>query len=209
MPADDDPRGDKGYGHAVRPDAEHQAGPGDLPITPIVPASTGTYGLGADEPLVGPDTDSPLDEGEHEGPIPMGALRALKEHRHGHLFAREHHLRQAVGSGPSEVYLIDDGGHHAMAGRLAAASPDCEYFLVGRITMDDAQSLLDGRRAPGEAFDLAEELALCGVVDVSEVRSANVFDVARYESVDRVPAGYRVGSAPVELAEDLEIDLGE
>lgn len=204
------------YPTAVSPSAQEPPRPGDLVMSEVVvpvsttPSAPGVMGTIAPEPLVGGDEDSPLDQGEEEGPIPAVALRVLKEHRHGqwHVRGGHHHLREAAGSGDLTLYLIDDGTSHAVVGRFVGFSAEgCDYYLVGRVSLHDARSLLDRRLDPADVFSNAQELTLCGSTDVPDVLSANVFDVARYGSAEEIPAAYRVGEPPVELEQDLEITL--
>jgi hypothetical protein len=54
-------------------------------------------------------------------------------------------------------------------------------------------------------FDTATEIELCGVVVEDAILSSNVFDVARYDSIDDVPGDYRPGSPFHHFNQDLEI----
>ena len=178
--------------------------PGEIVLDPELPY--------APEPLVGDGSDNPLEDHDVDGDIPEVPLLALKEHRHtqwskmlgvgGHL-----PLRLEIGDGPHAIYAIDDGKHHAVIGRVVATSPSCSYVLVGRISMDELQSLVDERTSTDAAFDGASELALLGVALVTSVASTNIFTVDRYSDAAEIPADFAVGQGPVVLAADLDINV--
>ncbi len=213
QPGGDD--GADGYGRAVPP-GEEAPGPGDIIAGPddTLPemAGAGNTGMPYPEPLVGLDEDTPLGEDEPEDVIPAPLLWAMKEHRHvqWHLLAAdERHDRFRISLGPDQnaLYAIDDGRHHATIGHPVGASPEsCDYFLVARITMDQLDRLQAGEVAPPNAFDDAHELALLGVNDVAEARTANVFTVASYGSVDEVPLEFLPGTPFISFRQDLTID---
>ena len=167
-------------------------------------------GLVASEPLVGSGASSPLEEDEPEGTIPPCPLWAMKRRRHiqWHLLpAHERHerIRDVVGTGDDTVYVIDDGRHHVMLGRrVGAARAECEYCLVGRVEHGVYEELRQGRTSATKAFAAAHELVLCGVAVEEDIRSSNIFDVARYERFDQVPAEYAPGAAYLNLEDDLD-----
>jgi hypothetical protein len=190
------------WGEAVISSSQ-RAEPGDIILSPSL--------TGALEPLVGRDESTPLEEGEPEGIIPPNPLWALKERRHiqWHLLpAHERHdrVRECIGSGDDAIYVIDDGRHHAMFGRRVGATEDgCEYCLVGRLPLERYEELRQHRLPGSEAFNSASEIALCGVAVEDGVASSNVFDVARYESIDEVPHEYLPGTPFIHFAQDLDI----
>ena len=168
-------------------------------------------GVVASEPLVGTGSSSPLEEDEPEGTIPPCPLWAMKERRHiqWHLLPshnRHARIRDVVGSGDEAVYVIDDGGRHVMLGRrVGAVRGECEYCLLGRVALEVYEDLRQGRLPLTNAFDDADELVLCGIAVEEDVRSSNIFDVARYQGINDVPSQYRAGAAFLNLDEDLDI----
>ena len=52
-------------------------------------------------------------------------------------------------------------------------------------------------------------MRLCGVAVEEDIRSSNVFDVAKYDSVDDVPEDYRPGSPFHHFRQELEITAYE
>jgi hypothetical protein len=164
----------------------------------------------APEPLVGRDESTPLEEDEPEGVIPDAPLWAMKDRRHiqWHLLPhgeRHDRIREVIGSDDSIVYVIDDGRHHAMVGRVIGASPSgVRYCLVGRVSRESLAAL-QGASGTTDAFGSAAELVLCGVVEEEDVASSNVFDVDRYESADEIPADYLPGMPFHHFSTDLEI----
>ncbi len=181
--------------------AVHPPRPGDI----VLPG-----GLVASEPLVGSGASSPLEEDEPEGTIPPCPLWAMKQRRHiqWHLLPshdRHERVRDVVGFGDDTVYVIDDGRHHVMLGRrVGAARAECEYCLIGRAEYGVYDELRQGRISAADAFSAAHELVLCGVAVEEDIRSSNIFDVERYESIDQVPADYRAGAAFLNLEQDLD-----
>lgn len=201
---------EEGSGEPVRP--------GDIIVSEEgVPASRvpGYWGdtVPANEPVVGPESDTPLADDEPEGIIPPSPLWAMKYRQHGqwHLLGRHHRgsperIRDKVGEGDDAVYVIEDGDEHAILGRQVGVSPDgCDYCLVGRVPVGRYPDLRDGKTAPARAYDDARDIALCGVVNVPETLSANVFDVTDYASLAEVPREYLPGSPFIQFKEDLEI----
>jgi hypothetical protein len=177
--------------------------PGDIVIDPELPY--------APEPLVGDGAANPLED-EEAGAVPEIPLLAMKEHRHTQWSAilglgQHMPLRLEIGDGQSAVYAIDDGKHHAVLGRVVAASSAATYCLVGRITMDELQSLIDETIPTTAAFEAAQELCLFGIATVASVASTNVFEVERYATFGEVPDAYRVGTPVATLAHDLDIDV--
>lgn len=165
------------------------------------------------EPLVGSDVSTPLEEDESEGIIPPSPLWAMKERRHiqWHLLpVHERHprIRECIGAGDDAVYVIDDGPHHVMLGRrVGTARGECEYCLLGRAPIDVYRKLQQGRIPLDQAFDTADELALCGIAIEEDIRSSNIFDVDRYQQIDEVPDDYRPGAKYQQFSEDLEINF--
>jgi len=175
--------------------------PGDIVIDPdlaVVP-----------EPLVGSGRASELEDAT-PGPLPQEALVAMKDRRHsqwGKILTGEvgDDLELIIGEGKSTVYVIGDRKHHAMISRLIGTSTSCTYVLVGRITMDQLNELVNGSLAPQHAFDAAAEIEVVGVAILPGIATANIIEVARYEDAGFIPAEYRVGHALHHFARDLEI----
>lgn len=194
--------GTQGTGDEGRLPAGNPPRPGDIDLP---------GGLRASEPLVGSGASSPLEEDEPEGTIPPCPLWAMKQRRHiqWHLLPthdRHARIREAIGSGDETIYVIDDGRHHVMLGRrVGAARGEVEYCLIGRVEHEVYDGLRQGRIPLDSAFDTATELVLCGVAVEEDIRSSNIFDVERFESIDDVPAEYRAGAAFLQLQEDLDI----
>lgn len=189
------------WGEAVDPSSGQRPGPGDIISS----------GITSKEPLVGSDVSSPLAEDEPEGTIPPCPLWAMKERRHvqWHLLPthdRHDRIRDCTGSGDDTIYVIDDGRHHAVvARRVGAVQGECEYCLLGRVPLGTYEDLKHNRLSPNKAFEAASEITLCGVAVEEDILSSNVFDVARFESIEDVPAEYQPGAVFLNLAEDLEI----
>jgi hypothetical protein len=164
----------------------------------------------AQEPLVGHDVSTPLEEDEPEHTIPPGPLWAMKERRHiqWHLLPdheRHQRIRECLDADDYTLYCIDDGGHHAMIGRRIGVSPSgCEYSLIGRISRQRYEELRDEVVLLVHCFETATEIRLCGVVVERDIRSSNVFDVANYDSVDDVPENYRPGSPFQQFSQELQ-----
>jgi hypothetical protein len=193
------------FGEAVDPSSGREPGPGDIIVTGGSVASM--------EPLVGSGDSSPLEEDEPEGTIPPCPLWAMKEWRHiqWHLLpAHERHdrIRDCIGLGDDAIYVIDDGRRHAVvARRVGAVQGECEYCLLGRVSVEVFEDLKQGKVSPTKAFEAATEITLCGVAVEESIRSSNIFDVARYGSLNEVPQDYRPGAAFLNLSEDLEITV--
>ncbi|HMD47283.1 MAG TPA: hypothetical protein VKG43_14040 [Acidimicrobiales bacterium] len=193
--------GDDGehHGEAVDVGAGEVLKPGDI----IVGAGESIF----PQPIVGSAESTRLEEDEPEGVIPPGVLWAMKLHRHTQIFEHHHQrIRQAIGTGETVVYVMDDGPHHCAIGRLVGESPDsCQYALVGRIDHHRYQELEAGRVAPADAFDEASELVLCGTAIEEGILSSNLFDVTFYEDADDVPLEFLSGPYR-HFPADLEID---
>jgi hypothetical protein len=191
------------HGRAVDPERDGAPRPGDI-------VADGDVAI-TPEPLVGRDADSALAEEAEDSSIPATSLWAMKDvrHTHWHLLPshdRHEQLRIAVGAGDAEIFAIDDGRTHATLGRLVGRSASgCDYTLVGRIGRADLDEIVEGRRSTTDAFAGADEIALMGVADVGDVRSSNIFTVARFASSEEIPAAYLPGSPRLDLAADLEI----
>jgi hypothetical protein len=190
------------WGEAV-PASAGNPKPGDIIIDP-------TFAV-AQEPLVGHDVSTPLEEDEPEHTIPPGALWAMKERRHiqWHLLpAHERHerIRECLDADTYTLYCIDDGRHHAVIGRSVGVSPSkCQYTLLGRISRQRYEELRDEVVLLVNCFDTATELRLCGVAIEEEIRSSNVFDVAVYDTVDDIPEEYRPGMPFQHFTHELAI----
>jgi hypothetical protein len=205
------------HGRAV-PEGSEVPRPGDLVVgpdgtAPEVVSDEFVYETAVvAEPIVGEATDSPLADDEPEGNIPANPLWAMKARRHGqfHLFHHgdDERIREAVGQGNDTVYAIDDGRDHVMLGRRVGVSPSgCQYGLVGRVAIGDFDALCQGELDARGAFDQAGELALCGVVQVDEVLTGEIFEVAVYGGSDEVPAEYLPGGAFIEFPDDLDLEI--
>jgi hypothetical protein len=173
---------------------------GDLVIDP-------TVGI-APEPLVGTGQPSPLDESD--SPLPEPALLAMKDRRHsqwGKFLTGEgdQDLEMIVGEGNATLYVIGDRKHHAMISRIVGQSPSCVYVLVGRITMDELTTLIDGNLKTTDAYGVAQEVELVGVSVLDSIATANIIEVARYADASEIPTEYAVGQKTHSFAQDLEI----
>jgi hypothetical protein len=212
------PTDEERFGQAVPGGPDATPHPGDLVVTPghtppEVVAKDMVFEMAeVPEPLVGEDSDTPLADDEPEGVIPSNPLWAMKNRRHGqwHLFHHGHpeRLRAVVGSGADAVYAMDDGRDHVMLGRPVGSSPSgCQYCLVGRVPRGVFDSLQSRQTRPQDAFAQAEEIALCGVIAIEEVKSGETFDVASYETAADIPREYLPGSDPIAFPSDIEIDV--
>jgi hypothetical protein len=125
--------------------------------------------------------------------IPVEALWAMKARRHHlahHDAAAPDAVHGTLGSGDSEVHVIDDGVDHCMIGRVVGASPDgCTYCLVGRITRDDYADLRDAELGVDDCFMPARDIALNGVFREEGV-APNVFLVQHFRTIRAVPTDY-------------------
>ena len=160
------------------------------------------------EPIVGTGAPSPLEE--PDSPIPEIALIAMKDRRHTQWFKTltgelGDDLELIVGKGADAIYVISDRKHHAMISRIVGASASCGYALVGRITMDHLQELVDETLRTKDAFSVAEHIELVGVAVLPGIATANIIEVATYEHAEAIPAEYRVGHAAQHFAKDLDI----
>lgn len=179
--------------------------PGDIVSGPEV--------RGGPDPIVGADQSTSLED-ESDGVVPPSPLWAMKDRRHiqWHLLAsheRHQRIRDAVGSGDETVYFIDDGAHHVMVGRrIGAVDGECEYCLVGRVSLDRYESLRSGEATPLRSFEGAAEITLCGVAQEEGIISSNVFDVARYGGEDEVPVDFLPGAPYHHFESALEITVG-
>ena len=190
------------WGEAVSATSGH-AEPGDI--------ITDSELVTVPEPIVGHDVSTPLQENEPEHTIPPGPLWAMKDRRHiqWHLLpAHKQHerIRECLEADDYTLYCIDDGPHHAMIGRRVGDSPSgCEYTLLGRIDRQRYEELRDEVVGLANCFDTATEMILCGVIVEENIISSNVFDVAKYASINDVPDNYRPGSPFHHFPQDLEI----
>ncbi len=190
------------WGKAVIGDGERPE-PGDIVINPDL-------GI-APEPLVGHDETTPLEDDEPEHTIPPSPLWALKDRRHIHwhlLPSHDRHdqIREQLGTGDDAMYAVDDGRRHVMLGRRVGSSPSgCEYCLVGRISMERLEQLRAGEAALVDSFSTAVDLQLCGVVDEEAIATANVLEIALYDSIADVPEEYLPGAPYLSFPGDLEI----
>jgi hypothetical protein len=114
-------------------------------------------------------------------------------------------LEMIVGEGTATLYVIGDRKHHAMISRIVGHSPSCVYVLVGRITMDELTTLIDGNLKTTDAYGVAQEIELVGVSVLDSIATANIIEVARYADASEIPADYAVGQKAHSFAEDLEI----
>lgn len=173
---------------------------GDLVIDP-------TVGV-APEPLVGTGQPSPLDE--DGSPLPEPALLAMKDRRHsqwGKFLTGEgdQDLEMIVGQGDATLYVIGDRKHHAMISRIVGHSPSCVYVLVGRISMDDLNNLIEATLPTTDAYGVAQEIELVGVSVLDSIATANIIEVARYADASAIPGDYAVGMKAHSFTQDLEI----
>ena len=156
-------------------------------------------------PVTAPDSITPLDADEDEGQVPAALLWAMKDRRHEqwfHPFGHPERLRVRVGEGDEAVYLIDDGSHHCMIGRLVGSSSDsCEYSLVARITRTAAEELRSGVLNGEVAFLTAKEAGLAGTAVAPGVK--NVFDVDWFADAHDIPPAYLPGAPFIHFAGDL------
>lgn len=174
--------------------------PGDIVVDP-------DFGI-APEPLVGSGASSPLNESASI--IPEAALIAMKDRRHSQWFKVltgeiSDDLELIIGDGASTLYVLGDRKHHAMMSRIVGSSPNCRYVLLGRITMDHLQELVDGALAPKDAFGVAADIELVAIASVDSIATANILEVASYPDGRAIPAEYRVGHQAHHFAADLEI----
>jgi hypothetical protein len=179
---------------------------GFAPTTPLPLAGGFSLGgLGAPPPVFVPQTSTPLHEDDPESPIPPPALWAMKYRRHLRLTLSsrdQERLRERLGEGDGAVYLIDDGGRHAMVSRLVGNDEDgSTYCLVGRITGTTYDRYAIGEADTNGIFAEARDLALCSVFAAPEAVS-NVVVAETYGSVADVPPEYLPPQPFLEFAED-------
>lgn len=156
-------------------------------------------------PIDAPDSVTPLDADEDEGDVPAALLWALKDRRHEqffHPFGHPERIRRRLGDGDEAVFLIDDGSHHCMIGRLVGESPDsCVYSLVARITRTAADEIATGVVTATVALLTSHEAGLVGTAVAPGVK--NVFDVEWYHDAEQIPEAYLPGAPYLHFAEDL------
>jgi hypothetical protein len=145
---------------------------------------------GSPTPVFVPKTSTPL-EAEDSDAMPSFALWAMKYLQHGHLFSKaESVIRESYGDGDSVVYVMDDGRKHCLISRLVGMSSEgCVYPLVGRITIESYERLIDDHTWTDGIFEEAEDLCLCAVFEARGAVS-NVSVVRSFASVDEVPPEY-------------------
>ncbi len=180
-------------------DAEDGFAPAPLPLT----GGLSLGGLGTPPPVFVPKTSTPLHEDDPESPIPEPAQWAMKYRRHLTLSSRDpERLRERLGEGDGAVYVIDDGGRHAMVSRLVGMDEDgSTYCLVGRIKGDAYDRYAIGDADLNAIFDEARELALCSVFAVPEAVS-NVVVAETYRSVADITPEYLPPHPFLEFTED-------
>ena len=146
---------------------------------------------GSPTPVFVPKTSTPLETDDSDGAMPTFALWTMKYLQHGHLFSKaESTLRESYGDGDHVVYVMDDGRKHCLISRLVGTSREgCVYPLVGRITIESYERLVDDHTLTDRIFKEAESLCLCAVFEAREAVS-NVSVVRSFASVDEVPAEY-------------------
>jgi hypothetical protein len=146
---------------------------------------------GSPTPVFVPKTSTPFETEDSDGAMPTFALWTMKYLQHGHLFSKaESALRESYGDGDHVVYVMDDGRKHCLISRLVGTSPDgCVYPLVGRITIESYERLVDDHTLTDRIFEEAEDLCLCAVFEAREAVS-NVSVVRTFASVDEVPLEY-------------------
>jgi hypothetical protein len=146
---------------------------------------------GSPTPVFVPKTSTPLETEDSDGAMPTFALWTMKYLQHGHLFSKaESVLRESYGDGDHAVYVMDDGRKHCLISRLVGTSREgCVYPLVGRITIESYERLVDDHTLTDRIFEEAEDLCLCAVFEAREAVS-NVSVVRSFASVDEVPPEY-------------------
>jgi hypothetical protein len=170
---------------------------------PLV-TSRGLYSPGlmaSPTPVFMPKASTPLGEDAGDGVIPPFALWAMKYRRHVHLLSKaEVDIRDRFGTGNHTVYVIDDGRKHCMVGRKVGTSPDgCAYSLIGRITMEEYEELVDGGMTD-DIFVDADQLSLCAVFEAADAVS-NVSLVQSFTTIDEVPGEYLPPSPEMEFTD--------
>jgi len=146
---------------------------------------------GAPTPVFVPKSSTPLEAEDSDGAMPPFALWTMKYLQHGHLFSKaESVIRESYGDGDHVVYVMDDGRKHCLISRLVGTSSEgCVYPLVGRITIEAYERLVDDHTLTDRIFDEADSLCLCAVFEAREAVS-NVSVVRSFAGVDEVPPEY-------------------
>jgi hypothetical protein len=146
---------------------------------------------GTPTPVFVPKTSTPLETDDSDGTMPTFAEWTMKYLQHGHLFSKaESVIRESYGDGDHVVYVMDDGRKHCLVSRLVGTSSEgCVYPLVGRITIESYERLVDDHTLTDGIFEEAEDLCLCAVFEAREAVS-NVSVVRSFASVDEVPPEY-------------------
>jgi hypothetical protein len=146
---------------------------------------------GSPTPVFVPKTSTPLEAEDCDGAMPSFALWTMTYLQHGHLFSRaESVIRESYGDGDHVVYVMDDGRKHCLISRLVGSSPEgCVYPLVGQITIEAYERLVDDPTLTDSIFEEAQRLCLCAVFEAREAVS-NVSVVRSFASVDEVPSEY-------------------
>lgn len=166
--------------------------------------------LGGREPLPEPQESTPFDADEPEGTIPPAPLWAMKDRRHvqwsdlvGFPPTR---IREACAVGDDAVYVIEDGHHHVIVGRVVGTVADgCHYALVGRIPLSTYEGFRNGQASPASAFNEAEDVALCGIDIDQQDKASDIFVVDFYGAGSAVPAAYLPGRPAIKFDEALPI----
>jgi hypothetical protein len=164
-------------------------GPLDLgprPLGGLVPGLKGSP-----TPVFVPKTSTPLEADDSDDAMPSFALWSMRYLQHGHLFGKaESVIRESYGRDDHVVYVMDDGRKHCLISRLVGTSPDgCAYPLVGHITVEAYERLVDDHTLTDRIFREAERLCLCAVFEAREAVS-NVSVVRSFSSIDEVPPEY-------------------
>jgi len=146
---------------------------------------------GSRTPIFVPKTSTPFETDESDGAMPSYALWSMKFLQRGHLFRKaESEIRESYGSGDHVVYVMDDGRKHFLMSRLVGTSSDgCAYPIVGQITVEAYERLVDDHTLTDRIFGEAEHLCLCAVFEAREAVS-NVSVVRRFANIDEVPTEY-------------------
>lgn len=160
-------------------------------------------------PAEAPPESTPLEEDEPEGTIPPAPLWAMKNRRH--FFELGSHgdaerIRTGLGLGDGTVYFMDDGRSHCMIGRRVGSSPDGPvYCLVGRVSLDTYEQIVNGEEAVAGVFEDAKDIALCSVYE-EEAMSSEVILVQHYRHFADVPTDYLPLSPFITFEDDLPAD---
>ena len=146
---------------------------------------------GAPPPVFVPKSSTPLEAEDSDGAMPAFALWTMKYLQHGHLFRKaESVIRESYGDGDHVVYVMEDGRKHCLISRLVGTSSEgCVYPLVGRITTEAYERLVDDHTLTDRIFEEADSLCLCAVFEAREAVS-NVSVVRSFAGIDEVPPEY-------------------